>query len=46
MQTTFVLELQFAPAEEYRFIKVMLSLKMYYKVIAFDENNASIRAEY
>ena len=66
MQTTFVLEVQFAPAEEYRTIAIDLDNRsnqdllhtysynfyelrafcMYDKVIAFDENNGSIRAEY
>ena len=66
MQTTFVLELQFAPAEEQRHVNVgadgsedietirlygdkyyeLRAFCMYDKVIAFDENNGSIRAEY
>ena len=66
MQATFVLELQFAPAEDYctvsviqgdSFLKIcyaripynfyeLLSFCMYDKVIAFDENNWSICAEY
>ena len=66
MQTTFVLELQFAPSEEYRSISILQAdasptdllrlygnsfyelraFCMYDKVIAFDENNGSIRAEY
>jgi len=66
MQTTFVLELQFAPAEEQRHVNIgadggeeietirlygdkyyeLRAFCMYDKVIAFDENNGSIRAEY
>ena len=66
MQTTFVLELQFAPAKEYRSVSLgqgdssptdllclysnnfyeLRAFCMYDKVIAFDENNGSIRAEY
>ena len=66
MQTTFVLELQFTPPEEYRTVEIAVgdqdgndvlclysnnyyelrAFCMYDKVIAFDENNRSIRAEY